>query len=109
MARNTKQYKAIYFDLRINNLRLHYSPTNPKGAYRRVKFFMLKNGFEHAQYSGYHSTKKMTDLEVIDVIERMRDALPWLGKSAEHFEVTNIGANSDLMHVFSDEIEDPFK
>ena len=68
---------------------------------------MLANGFIHAQYSGYHSAKRMTDLEVIDVVERMRDELPWLGKCANHFEVTNIGTNSDLMHLFADLIEDP--
>lgn len=107
MARDSRQLKAIYFDLRIEDLKKFYSKNAPKGAYRRIKTFMLSNGFDHAQYSGYHSRKKMTDLEVIDVIEKMRDALPWLGKCANHFEVTNIGANSDLMHVFEDIIEDP--
>jgi virulence-associated protein VapD len=107
MPRDTKQYKAIYFDLRIKDLEQYYSAKSPKGAYQRVKTFMLNHGFDHAQYSGYHSRKKMTDLEVVDLIEVMRDTLPWLGKSANHFEVTNIGANSDLMYVFADELEDP--
>ena len=107
MPRESKQYKANYFDLRIEGLKKHYSKKSPKGAYGRIKTFMLANGFEHAQYSGYHSKKRMMDLEVIDMIEKMRDALPWLGKSANHFEVTNIGANSDLMHVFVDVLEDP--
>ena len=107
MARESRQYKAVYFDLKIDDLKKHYSEKAPKGAYRRIKTLMLANGFHHAQYSGYHSTTKMRDLEVIDVIEKMRDALPWLGKCANHFEVTNIGANSDLMHLFADAIEDP--
>ena len=50
----------------------------------------------------------MMDLEIVDMIEIMRESLPWLGKSAAHFEVTNIGANSDLMNVLADSIEDPF-
>lgn len=108
MPRDTRQFKAIYFDLRIKELERHYSKKNPKGAYSRIKTFMLQHGFEHAQYSGYHSKKKMMDLEIVDMIEIMRESLPWLGKSAAHFEVTNIGANSDLMNVLADSIEDPF-
>ena len=107
MPRDTRQFKAIYFDLRIKDLEKYYSAKSPKGAYQRIKTFMVNNDFEHAQYSGYHSTKKTTDLEVVDLVGTMRDSFPWLGKSANHFEVTNIGANSDLMHVLSDEIEDP--
>ena len=107
MPRDTKQFKAIYFDLRIRDLERYYSEKAPKGAYQRIKKFMRDHNFEHAQYSGYHSMRKMTDLEVVDLVEIMRDALPWLGKSANHFEVTNIGANSDLMYVLADEIEDP--
>lgn len=108
MPRDTKQFKAIYFDLRIRDLERYYSAKAPKGAYQRIKKFMTDHGFDHAQYSGYHSTRKMTDLEVVDLVEIMRDSLPWIGKSANHFEVTNIGANSDLMYVLADEIEDPF-
>ncbi len=108
MPRDTKRFKAIYFDLRIKDLERYYSSKAPKGAYQRIKMFMTNHGFAHAQYSGYHSSKKMTDLEVVDLVEIMRDTLPWLGKSANHFEVTNIGANSDLMYVLADEIEDPF-
>lgn len=107
MPRDTKQYKALYFDLRIRDLERYYSEKAPKGAYQRIKTFMTNHGFDHAQYSGYHSRKKMTDLEVVDLVEVMRDSLPWIGKSANHFEVTNIGANSDLMYVLADELEDP--
>ena len=107
MARETRRFKAIYFDLRIKDLEKHYSKSSPKGAYLRIKSFMQRHGFEHAQYSGYHSLKKMMDLDVVDVIEEMRDTMPWLGKSANHFEVTNIGTNSNLMYLFEDTIEDP--
>ena len=66
MARGeTRRHKAIYFDMRIKDLEKYYSATNPKGAYKRIKSFMLKHDFEHEQYLGSHSKKKMTDLEVL--------------------------------------------
>lgn len=106
MARGeTKRLKAIYFDMRIKDLEKHFSATNPKGAYKKIKAFMLKNGFEHEQYSGYHSIKKMTDLEVFDLIYVMSEELPWMQHCMNHFEVTNIGANHDLMELFNDDIE----
>jgi hypothetical protein len=37
MPRDTKQYKAIYFDLRIKDLEQYYSAKSPKGAYQRVR------------------------------------------------------------------------
>ncbi len=99
-----KRLKAIYFDMRIRDLENYYSKTNPKGAYKKIKAFMLNNGFEHEQYSGYHSKKKMTDLEVFDLIYAMSEELPWMQYCMNHFEVTNIGANHDLMELFSDDI-----
>lgn len=106
MARGeTRRYKAIYFDMRIKDLEKYFSATNPKGAYKKIKAFMINNGFEHEQYSGYHSKKKMTDLEVFDMIYNMSDELPWLQYCMNHFEVTNVGANHDLMELFKDDIE----
>lgn len=37
MARKeSKKYKALYFDIRIKDLEKHYSATNPKGAYKKI-------------------------------------------------------------------------
>ena len=30
--RETKHFKALYFDLRVKDLEQHYSKTNPRGA-----------------------------------------------------------------------------
>lgn len=108
MARKEgKKYKALYFDIRIKDLEEHYSKTRPKGAYGKIKRFMIRHNFSHEQYSGYHSMYKTTDLEIFDLVREMSDTFPWLQYCIHHFEVTNIGASHDLMELFTEEIEDP--
>ena len=95
-----KRYKALYFDIRIKDLEQHYSLKNPKGAYRKIKSFLIANKFFHVQYSGYHSLYKTTDLEIFELIDKMKIALPWLKLCVNHFEVTNIGGNYNLIPLF---------
>lgn len=108
MARKEgKKYKALYFDLKIKDLKEYYSSTDPTGAYRKIKNFLVKRNFSHEQYSRYHSNFKTTDLEIFDLIDEMGKSFPWLSKCVNHFEVTNVGANHDLMNLFVEEIEEP--
>ena len=108
MARKeARRYKALYFDLRIKDLETYYSRSNPKGAYGRISRFLASHQFSHAQYSGYHSQYKTTDLEIFDLIREMSETFPWLQFCVNHFEVTNIGTNHDLMELFTEEIEVP--
>ena len=92
-----RRLKALYFDMRIKDLEKYYSAKNPKNAYKRIKRFMNAHGFVHEQYSGYHSSSRMTDLEIFDLIYLMSNTYPWLKHCMNRFEVTNIGANHDLM------------
>ena len=96
----TKRYKALYFDIRIKDLEQYYSSKNPKGAYRKIKHFLVNNRFSHEQFSGYHSLYKTTDLEIFELIGKMKKELPWLQLCINHFEVTNIGANYNLIPLF---------
>ena len=41
------------------------------------------------------------------LIDEMNRSLPWLSKCVNHFEVTNVGANHDLMELFTEEIDEP--
>lgn len=63
--------------------------------------------FSHEQYSGYHSQYKTTDLEIFDLIREMSRDLLWLSACLNHFEVTNIGANHDLMRLFEEAVPEP--
>lgn len=105
--REARRYKALYFDLRIKDLEEHYSRSNPKGAYGKISRFLAGHNFSHAQYSGYHSQYKTTDLEIFDLIREMSESFPWLQYCVNHFEVTNIGTNHDLMELFTEDIEEP--
>lgn len=59
-----KYYKAVNFDLDTNKLKEHFE--HRSGVYSKIKNFMIKNGFEHRQYSGYKSLKPLdnTDSDV---------------------------------------------
>ena len=107
VRREARSLKALYFDLGMNELRTFYSATNPKGAYRVIARFMYSHGFEHEQYSGYHSIERKTDLEIFDIVREMNDTIPWLKNCVRKFEVTNIGANHDLTALLIESIEDP--
>lgn len=96
----TPCYKAMYFDLKIQALKKYYSPTNPNGGYYKIQSFMEHNGFEHEQYSGYHSTEKITDYRIFNIFDEMQMKLPWLSKCTSKFEVTNISENYDLTKLF---------
>lgn len=98
--REAKHLKAIYFDLRVKDLKEYFSETNPTGAYGKIRDYLLKRGFSHEQYSGYHSKYKTTDLEIFDLVREMSREFVWLPYCLNHFEVTNIGANHDLMQLF---------
>ena len=106
-GKEAKRFKALYFDLRIKDLEEYYSKNRPKGAYELIKKFLTKRNFSHEQYSGYHSRYKTTDLEIFDLIHDMSDTFPWLQHCVNHFEVTNVGTNHDLMGLFVEEVEDP--
>lgn len=65
MSQSNSEYKngtILTFDLSINNLKKYYSKTSPKNAYRYIKNFLLKNGFEHLKDSDYLN-KNIRDVE----------------------------------------------
>ena len=100
-----KYYKAIYFDLFIKELEIHYSKTNPKGAYGVIMRFMNNHNFSHAQFSGYHSNYQTTDANIFDIVGEMNQKFEWLKYCINHIEVTNIGENYDLSVLFNVEEE----
>lgn len=98
--KESQEYKALYFDIRIKDLEEFYSQTNPKSAYTKIKSFLEKRNFSHEQYSGYHSTYKTTDMEIFALVKEMKQTFPWLQRSVNHFEVANLGKDHDLMTLF---------
>ncbi|MDO5415879.1 MAG: hypothetical protein Q4F29_01655 [Lachnospiraceae bacterium] len=97
MEEEPRYYKALYFDLNVKRLQMNFSAKNPNEAYRKIQRYLLKQNFSHIQYSGYHSRYKTTDLEIFNLIWLMNQKFPWMSQCLNHFEVTNIGKNYDLM------------
>ena len=105
--RETKHLKALYFDLSVKGLKEYYSDTNPNGAYGKIRDYLVKGNFWHVEYCGYDWQYKTTDLEIFDLIREMSRELKWLAPCLNHFEVTNVGANHDLMQLFEESIPEP--
>lgn len=99
--REAKQYKTLYFDIHVSDLKKYYPGKNHLGAYGDIKRYLLRHAFTHEQWSGYHSSNKMTDLEIFDLVEDMSRKMPWFAKCINHFEVTNIGTNYNLIDILN--------
>lgn len=93
--------KAINFDLDTKVLKKYYPGKNYRDAYSDIKRFMEKSGFEHRQWSGYISLKKLSINNVFSLSQKLSKAFPWLKKCVNHFDVTDIGEQHDLTHLIT--------
>ena len=90
------KYKAINFDLDTRKMRQHKK--YPVG-YTEIKRSLLQLGFTHRQWSGYVSKSKLVSSDVIEVVEKLVKAHPWLSDCANKFDVTDIGKQFDLIKL----------
>lgn len=91
--------KAINFDLSTNELKKHFK--NTAEAYNQIKDFMLQNGFEHRQYSGYVSKEPLEDYEITNLVVKLKNKLTWLYSCTQRFDVTDIGEQHDLKDMLA--------
>jgi len=73
-----KRYRSINFDLNTKKLKEHYPNKNYTEAYNDIKKFLLKNGFEHRQGSGYISQKELSNYEVSSILKELSKQYTWL-------------------------------
>lgn len=66
-------------------------------AYSRIKRFLLRNDFEHKQWSGYVSKERLSYAEVYLILDNLMDALPWLARCVNSFDITDFMAESDAI------------
>lgn len=102
--------KAINFDLSTRALEQYF--TNTAEAYSKIKQFMLQNGFEHRQYSGYVSKEPLEDYEVTNLAIKLKNQFSWLYPCTQKFDVTDIGDQHDLKGILasnlSQQIQKPY-
>ncbi|BAM32639.1 virulence associated protein D [Helicobacter cinaedi] len=94
-----KNRKALNFDLSTNELKKHFNSTAE--AYSQIKIFMIENGFEHRQYSGYISKEPMNEREITKLVRKLNKQLSWLSTCVLNFDVTDIGEQHDLTHLLT--------
>ncbi|WP_270985543.1 VapD family protein [Campylobacter helveticus] len=95
--------KAINFDLSTEALKRHFGE-NTAPAYNSVKQFMLANGFEHRQYSGYASIEPMDEYDISNLTRKLAKKFAWLSSCVQKFDVTDIGEQYSLMHILKEDI-----
>ena len=95
-----KYLKAINFDLSVHELEKYYP--DYRQAYHDINIFFKKQGFEHRQGSGYVSKKKLTQADIIDLLDVMNTELPWMSDCVTKIDATNIGAQHDLKDLLRD-------
>lgn len=91
--------KAINFDLSTADLKKHFK--NTAEAYQ-IKNFMLQNGFEHRQYSGYVSNDKLYDYDITNLAIRLQNQFSWLYTCTQKFDVTDVDKHHDLINILAD-------
>lgn len=88
--------KALNFDLSNVQLRKYYPSNNYKKAWSDIKSYLLDNGFNHRQYSGYVSKEPISMIDTIHIITNMSIYLKWLHYCVKEFDVTIVGDEYSL-------------
>lgn len=83
-----KTIKAINFDLKQHLLDRYYDKSNTT-AYYEIEKFMKANGFEHRQGSGYLSQNQIDMDTVYNILDNLKDTLPWTRVCIEKIDVTD--------------------
>ncbi|EJK6728717.1 TPA: vapd [Campylobacter coli] len=92
--------KAINFDLSTKSLEKYFKDT--REPYSLIKKFMLENGFEHRQYSGYTSKEPIDERRVIRIVNKLTKKFTWLGECVKEFDITEIGEQYSLKETIQD-------
>lgn len=95
--------KALNFDLNDALLKKYYPSKSYKKGWTDIKKFLVQNGFNHRQYSGYVSKKTILMADVIHLITTMSLNLKWLQYCVKEFDVTIVGDEYSLKRYISKE------
>lgn len=97
--------KSLNFDLDTNKLKELYPNKSYTQAYKDIKNFLLKNGFEHRQGSGYISKENMSELEVTDIVTNLNNKHSWLKSCCKTFDYYDVGKQYDGLSILNEKRE----
>jgi virulence-associated protein VapD len=93
----TKRYKSINFDLDTKRLEDIFGKNKRSLGYAALQRYLTKYGFDHRQWSGYISKKKLSYAETYVIIDDLLQECPWLSGCTNRFDVTDYMAESDAL------------
>ena len=73
---------------------------NYKNIYNNIRKFAEKNGFEHIEGSAYMSKKPMSNTEIGNFIDDLKDKFPYLNKCVREIHQSDISNTHSLNHFF---------
>ncbi len=91
---DTKQRRAIYFDLDTNEMKKYFNSISL--GYACLKRSFQKQGFTHRQGSGYISQKPILSANTYDIIEKVTKENPWLCDCVNKIDVTVISKQFEM-------------
>jgi len=91
--------KSLNFDLDTKKLKEHYPNKNYTNAYEDIKKFLIKNGFEHRQGSGYISKEAMTRMAVTSVIKELYKEFNWIYPCCKTLDYYDVGKEHSGLEI----------
>jgi Uncharacterized virulence-associated protein D len=83
-----KARKLVHFDLDTNLMKKY--KLSRDYVYSNIKKYMEEHGFEHVQYSGYESKRKMSYYQISSFLKSLKKDLPWISPLVQDIVAANI-------------------
>jgi virulence-associated protein VapD len=95
--RGNKSMYAIVFDLDTNSLKDVYPGPSWNNAYKEVRDFLGKKGFDWQQGSTYFGNDTVDAVSCVLAIQDLTSELSWFAASVRDIRMLRIEENNDLM------------
>ncbi len=103
-----RQYKtseprkySLNFDLDTRILE-HDCKMSRSKAYKKIGNFLIKHGYEHVQYSGYHTISPVTKVQAMSPVLKFAVDNPWFVSSLKSIYLTVIDKQYDLLQPINE-------
>ncbi|MCK0201402.1 virulence factor [Ornithobacterium rhinotracheale] len=92
---------AVLFDLDTNCLSVNYEGNAYNNAYKLIKDFMLKNGFQWKQGSVYFGDETINAVNCVVIVQKLAKEYPWFSTCCKDVRMLRIEENNDLLSAIS--------
>ncbi|MCL4120800.1 UNVERIFIED_CONTAM: hypothetical protein GTU68_008422 [Idotea baltica] len=92
---------AIVIDLDTNCLNEKFDEPTYHNAYKKVKDFMMANGFNWTQGSVYFGDESIDAVTCVLTVQRLAKEYTWFASCVKDIRMLRIEENNDLMPAIS--------